>query len=231
MEKSDFLSTLLSLAEDYGIPFSEEQARLCHQHISLMLEWNRHCNLTRITDFQEIIEKHLLDSIIPAKWLPRVGPAIDIGSGAGFPGIPLKILHPELDMILLESHRKKASFLKIALTKLSLPNISVFQGRWETLAQTDQPLLNRPFTLAIMRAVKLEPQHLAVASSKVLGRDGIFAWWAGPSADLRWCDQHGALFADAGLVFEGRCRYALPSASQPRYLFLWRKKTPGCGEF
>jgi 16S rRNA (guanine527-N7)-methyltransferase len=223
MANTVFLDTLLTLAHECGIPLSEEQARLCGRHISLMLEWNRHCNLTRITDFREIIEKHLLDSLIPARWLPQAGLAVDIGSGPGFPGIPLKILHRELEMLLLESHRKKASFLKFALSKLQLQNISALQARWETLTGRDHPFLQNPLKLAIMRAVKLEPQHLAVAGRGILEQDGIFAWWAGPSADLR-CDPHGGLFEDSGMTFEGRYSYALPSASQPRYLFVWRKK-------
>jgi 16S rRNA (guanine527-N7)-methyltransferase len=223
MEKEDFLRTLLALTDDCGIPFSEEQALLCHQHISLMLEWNRHCNLTRITDFEEIMEKHLLDSLLPARWLPQAGPAIDIGSGPGFPGIPLKILHPQLEMLLLESHRKKASFLKIAISKLRLQNISALQARWETLTKRDPPFPREPFKLAIMRAVKLDPKHLAVAASDILDRDGLFAWWAGPSADLR-CDRPGELFENTGMTFERRYSYALPSASQPRYLLVWRKR-------
>ena len=222
MEKKDFLRTLLAQTADCGIPFSEEQALRCHEHISLMLVWNRSHNLTRITDLEEIIEKHILDSLIPARWLPQAGPAIDIGTGPGFPGIPLKILHPKLEMLLLESHRKKVSFLKIVLSQLPLQNISALQARWEELAQRGHPLLKHPFKLAIMRAVRLKPEHLAIAASEILGQDGIFAWWAGPSADLKWHDQHGDQFKNVGITFEGRYSYALPSATQPRYLFVWR---------
>ena len=227
MANGDFLKTLLVLADDYGIQFSEEQARLCRRHISLMLEWNRHCNLTRITDFGEIITKHLLDSLIPAKWLPQAGPAIDIGSGAGFPGIPLKILYPGLDMLLLESHRKKVSFLKTVLSQLPLQGISALHGRWEALAAADQPLPKNRFKLATMRAVRLQPEHLAVAAKEILARNGMFAWWAGPSADLRWCDEHRGLFENPGMGFEGRHCYTLPSASHPRYLFIWRSAMTG----
>jgi 16S rRNA (guanine527-N7)-methyltransferase len=227
MEKRDFLRTLLALTDECGIPFCEEQALMCHQHIALMLEWNHHYNLTRIMDFGQIMEKHLLDSLIPARWLPRAGPAIDIGSGPGFPGIPLKILHPQLEMLLLESHRKKASFLKVALARLPLHNISALHGRWEKLTKTDHPLLKNPFKLAIMRAVRLEPEHLAIAASEILGREGVFAWWAGPSSDLTRCDQHGGLLEDSEMTFDGRYSYALPSASRPRYLYIWRKKAVG----
>ena len=155
MVNEDFLRTLLALMEEYGIPFSEEQAGICYEHISLMLDWNRRCNLTRITDSREIIEKHLLDSLIPARWLPRAGPAMDIGTGPGFPGIPLKVLHPELEMLLLESNRKKTSFLKVVLSRLSLLNVRVLESRWEELVHADHPLLETPLMLVTMRAVRL----------------------------------------------------------------------------
>jgi 16S rRNA (guanine527-N7)-methyltransferase len=225
MDQKDFLRTLLALAEKYDVPFSEEQALRCHEHVSLMLEWNRGCNLTRITDYGEIIEKHILDSLIPARWLPQAGPAIDIGSGAGFPGIPLKILHPELDMLLLESHRKKASFLKVVLSRLMLPKVLVLHERWEDLARSGSPFLKNPPLLATMRAVRLNPEHLS-AASKILGPDGVFAWWTGLGADFKRYEDHDGRLEKAGMILEGRHSYSLPSTSQPRYLFIWRKRNP-----
>ncbi|MHC1725594.1 MAG: 16S rRNA (guanine(527)-N(7))-methyltransferase RsmG [Syntrophobacteraceae bacterium] len=87
--------------------FTDAEANLCTRHVNLMLEWNRRLNLTRIVSHNDIIVKHLLDSIVPAKYLPHSGPALDVGTGAGFPGIPLKIMSPALDFLLLDSNRKK----------------------------------------------------------------------------------------------------------------------------
>lgn len=84
--KTDFLETLVTVMANYDIPLSEEQANACHEHVSLMLAWNRTCNLTRITDLREIIESHLLDSLLPARWLPQAGPALDLGTGPRIPG-------------------------------------------------------------------------------------------------------------------------------------------------
>lgn len=224
MVKEDFLGTLLALTEEYGITFSEEQAGICYEHVCSMLDWNRRCNLTRITDYREVIEKHLLDSLIPARWLPRAGPAMDIGTGPGFPGIPLKVLHPELEMLLLESNRKKASFLKVVLSRLPLRNVRVLQERWEDLVRKERLLLESPLMLVTMRAVILEPEHLSILASKILQPDGVFAWWAGPSADLKWQEHHRQTLESTGMVFEGPRCYSLPSASQLRYLFLWRKE-------
>jgi 16S rRNA (guanine527-N7)-methyltransferase len=224
MERKDFIKTLLALTGENGISFSEEQAEACFEHISLMLDWNQRCNLTRITDHREIIEKHLLDSLIPARWLPQAGPAMDIGTGPGFPGIPLKILHPELNMLLLESNRKKASFLKVLLSRLPLEKVQVLESRWEDLVRTGHPLLEHQLKLATMRAVKLEPAHLSRFAAKLLQPGGVFAWWAGPGADLKWQEAHRETLAAAGMIFEERHDYTLPTLSQQRYLFLWRKE-------
>ena len=76
--KTDFLETLLTVTATYDIPLSAEQANACHEHASLMLAWNRTCNLTRITARLELIERHLLDSRLPARRLPRAGPSLDL---------------------------------------------------------------------------------------------------------------------------------------------------------
>ncbi len=222
MQQEEFSQRLLALTRLYDVPFSEGQAVACYEHISLMLEWNQRCNLTRITDYGEIIEKHILDSLIPARWLPNGATAIDIGSGPGFPGIALKILHPDMGMLLLESHRKKASFLRVVVSKLMLPKVWVLQERWEKLALSERQLLKSPLILATMRAVKMEPEHL-LGASKILAPDGVFAWWAGPGADLGLDKNHSERLEMAGMIFEGRRDYSLPSTSQPRYLFIWRK--------
>lgn len=218
-----FLDTLLALTEEYDIPLTSNQGRACCEHIALMLAWNRRCNLTRITDQREILEKHLLDSLLPARWLPRTGPAVDVGTGPGFPGIPLSILHPELEMLLLESNRKKSSFLKVLLAQLALPKVRVVEGRWEELMRKDQPLAKNHFELVTMRAVKLEPAHLRHLASGLLRPGGVFAYWAGPGTDLTWQKDLSERLTAAGVSFEGRHGYSLPSIPQPRYLFLWRK--------
>lgn len=224
MVRKEFLEGLLALTADHHLPFSEKQAAACYEHISLMLAWNRRCNLTRITNHREIIEKHLLDSLLPARWLPGAGPIMDVGTGPGFPGIPLAILQPERPVLLLEANRKKASFLRVLLAHLSLPNARVLEGRWEGLVQTSRPLLTKPLALVTMRAVKLAPAHLTGLASRLLREDGVFAYWAGPSADPTWQEKHRETLAAVGMVFEARYRYSLPSLSEPRYLLLWRRQ-------
>lgn len=222
--KTDFLETLLTVTATYDIPLSEEQANACHEHVSLMLAWNRTCNLTRITDLREIIESHLLDSLLPARWLPQAGPALDLGTGPGFPGIPLAILYPGLEMHLLESHRRKVSFLKVVLARLALPNLKVVEGRWEDLVRSSRLFLQKPLRLVTMRAVKLEPAHLTRFAPELLQEDGVFAYWAGPGTDLPGQEDLNEKLAATGMVFDGRHSYSLPSIPQPRHLFRWRKR-------
>lgn len=101
---------ILRFTSKAGIALTEQQAQLLSRHIEIMLEWNLRLNLTRITESEEIMVKHLLDSILPASFLPSSGNALDVGTGAGFPGIPLKIVRPGLQMILLDSRQEEGQF-------------------------------------------------------------------------------------------------------------------------
>ena len=88
-----------------------------------MLKWNRTINLTAITDPAEVVEKHVLDSLALVPFVPR-GTLLDAGSGAGFPGLPVRIARPDLGLVLVDSVQKKVAFLKSALAELRLANVS-----------------------------------------------------------------------------------------------------------
>lgn len=210
---------LKTVLEDHGIPVSLEQAGLLLEHVRLMLEWNARSNLTRITDFPGILTSHLLDSLLPARGLPLTGKALDVGTGAGFPGVPLKILYPAAEMVLLESNLKKVSFLKVLLSRLGLPSIRALNGRWEEpdgwLAAEEER-----FTLVVMRAVRLETGHLDRLAPRVLKPGGIFAWWAGPSAGATRENQE----IHPSLEPLGALSYELPGMSAPRRVHMWRMK-------
>ncbi|NSW86888.1 MAG: 16S rRNA (guanine(527)-N(7))-methyltransferase RsmG [Syntrophobacteraceae bacterium] len=222
MKKDEFADTLIEYLGREGIPFSSKQAALCREHVLLMLEWNRRTNLTRITDLREILVKHLLDSLLPSLRLPCTGPALDVGTGPGFPGVPLKILHDGLDMVLLESNRKKVSFLKVLLSRLNIERIHVIEGRWEDLDRLPGPVGTSGYGLITMRAVRLEPEHLSRLALRSLKPGGIFAWWAGPSAGSEY---EGAETVDreGGLAFRGAPSYVLPVLKQLRRVFIWEK--------
>lgn len=104
---------------------------LFEKYLKLLLKWNKTYNLTSITDEKEIRIKHFEDSLAPLPFLPQAGRLLDIGTGAGFPGIPIKITKPELEVVLLDLRRKKISFCEACIRELKLEKISAIQGRAE----------------------------------------------------------------------------------------------------
>jgi 16S rRNA (guanine527-N7)-methyltransferase len=109
---------------------SQAQLELLQQHYELMLRWNKTINLTRIERLEEALDRHYAESLFLGVNLPSGRLSIaDVGSGAGFPGIPIAVLRPECSVTLIESHQRKAVFLKEA--SRSLPNVSVISKRAE----------------------------------------------------------------------------------------------------
>ncbi len=133
-----------SLASDFLLP--EACALQFERYYHELLDWNAKINLTTITAPADAAIKHFLDSILLLKYMPLSGSLIDIGTGAGFPGIPLKIMRPELSVVLVEAVRKKASFLKQIIRLLKLDGIEVYNGRIEVF---DRPAA---FDYAVSRA-------------------------------------------------------------------------------
>ncbi len=218
-QEIDFATLIQQHTMNAGIPFTPDQARLCALHVQLMLEWNTRFNLTRITDPEEIVVKHLLDSIAPATSLPSSGPALDIGTGAGFPGIPLKIFYQDLDMCLLDARRKKVGFLEAVIANLGLQGHRASHGRWEEFARA--PENRNLFCLITMRAVKLEPNYLSLAVP-TLALGGVFAWWSGPESESAAEDLMKKALP-AGLEFAGKIPYSLPGIERPRSVWTWEK--------
>lgn len=137
----------MKLLEEFGL--TKEQINKFEAYLNLLLEWNEKFNLTAITDKEEIEEKHFIDSIALAKFKNlKDKTLIDIGSGAGFPGIPLAIVEPSLKVTLLEATGKRVSFLKEAVRVLGLKNVQVIQGRAEELGTREK------YDVVTARAVK-----------------------------------------------------------------------------
>ena len=122
------------------VAVSDEQIAKLEAHYELMLKWNRTINLTRVTEMASAARKHYAESIFLAKHLP-VGLIADIGSGAGFPGIPVAIVRPELSVTLVESDQRKAVFLREAAANLS--NVNVQTSRAERLTASFDGLISR----------------------------------------------------------------------------------------
>lgn len=147
---SDIFEKKLS---ELGITLSDVQKKQFNLYYELLVEWNKVMNLTGITEYEEVNEKHFVDSlsIVKAIDLNKVNSVIDIGTGAGFPGIPLKIAFPHLEVVLLDSLNKRIKFLDNVIDKLSLSNIKTIHGRAEDFAK--QMEYREKFDLCVSRAV------------------------------------------------------------------------------
>ena len=221
---TEFTDLILNLTGRAGVSLTQRQAQLFSLHIQLMLEWNTRLNLTRITAREEIIVKHLLDSLLPAKFLPSSGKALDVGTGAGFPGIPLKIFHPDFQMLLLDSSRKKVSFLANVAAALGLRGIRAAHGRWQDLPGAEENI--DKFQLITMRAVRLEPEHITSLASTALAPGGLFAWWGGCRAEEigdQSCGREPFEANYRGIEFLGAFSYPLPGLERQRAVWVWKK--------
>jgi 16S rRNA (guanine527-N7)-methyltransferase len=129
---------LAALAAAFGIALSAAQVAQFEQYRQLLIEWNERINLTAITDPADIQVRHFLDSLTCALATGDLNgqSLVDVGTGAGFPGLPLKILYPELKLTLVESVAKKTHFLQAAVQQLALSEVTVISERAETIGQS-----------------------------------------------------------------------------------------------
>jgi 16S rRNA (guanine527-N7)-methyltransferase len=149
-------------AQALGISLTDDQLQMFQMYYELLIAWNRHFNLTTITEYRDVLVKHFLDSLSCATALPDTGSfrrggdgisvrVIDVGSGAGFPGLPLKIAYPGLHLTLLEATGKKAEFLKAVVSQLGLDHVTVLCARAEDAGR--DPAHREVYDLTLARAV------------------------------------------------------------------------------
>lgn len=148
-----YFDMLNEACESMGLSFDEEKYNKFIKYKDLVKEWNQKINLTAITDDEEIIKKHFIDSIkvFNCDYVKNAKSIIDIGTGGGFPGIPMKIVKEDSKMVLLDSLNKRINFLNEVINELNLPNIKTIHGRAEDYAQTAE--YRQRFDLAVSRAV------------------------------------------------------------------------------
>jgi len=150
MNKNEYIIDRL---KSIDLVINEEQAQQFVQFYELMIEKNKVMNLTSITDFQEVVEKHFMDSLMVNHVAHFIGTesVIDVGTGAGFPGIPLKIIFPELDLVLMDSVNKRLKFIDEVVEELNLQKVRTVHARAEDMA--NQKEYRENFDYCLSRAV------------------------------------------------------------------------------
>ena len=207
---------------DLGFPFTDRQKEQYERYFELLVEWNEKINLTAITEKDEVYLKHFYDSIAPIlQGLIQNHPIrlLDIGAGAGFPSLPMKILFPELDVTIIDSLNKRINFLHLLAEELDLSRVHFYHGRAEDFAQ--DKAFRAQFDLVTARAVARMQvlSELTIPYLKVGGRLLALKASNAPEELEEAKNALNLLFSKV----EDNLQYELPNGD-PRYITVVEKK-------
>lgn len=207
---------LISGADELGIKLTPEQVNAFFLFIAELAKWNRKINLTAIHNERDVVIKHVLDSLTYLRKFPATSELrlLDMGSGAGFPAIPVKIVLPGIAVMLVESVKKKAAFLRHAIRLLNLTAIEVLDQRTEELAQS----YNAAFDVVTARAFA-DMESALVAGRRFLKTGGCMVLSRGPDETL---SKHGV--ERLGFVMAKHEELTLPHSDYRRALWVFSKK-------
>ncbi len=196
-------------AESLGISLDDQQARLLLEYLDEMVRWNRAYNLTAVRDRDQMVPRHLLDSLAISPWIAGTE-LLDVGAGAGLPGIPLAIARPQLKVTLLDSNGKKVRFMRHVARTLRIENFDAVHERVESF----EP--GRTFAQLVARAFA-PTQKLLQLVARLVAPGGQVVAMKGPS-ELEPSSPHDAF------EFERRVDLDVPGQPKGRHLMIYRRK-------
>lgn len=207
--------------KNINIELSENQLQSFQKYYEMLVEKNKVMNLTAITDYQEVLTKHFLDSLTLVKVIDinNVDSVIDVGTGGGFPGIPLKIAFPHLKITLLDSLNKRVNWLNEVITELGLNDIKAIHGRAEEYGQNSQ--YREQYDLCVSRAVA----NLATLSEycvPFVKKEGYFVSYKAATANDELKEAGKAIEILGGKV-EDICTFNLKNTDMERSLIKIKK--------
>lgn len=221
----DMRQFMIDKFKKIGITIRDSQVEQFLTFYDSLIEWNKVMNLTAITDYEDVVNKHFLDSVSLVKVIDKEYiksgniSVIDIGTGAGFPGIPLKIMFPELNITLLDSLNKRIKFLNEVVYKLRMSDIEVIHGRAEDFAKQDK--YREKYNLCVSRAVA----NLSVLSEYTLPyvkKSGYFISYKSGDVEKEIKESSGAIKKLGGYV-ENIVKFSLPETDIQRSLIKIKK--------
>ncbi|MFA4915133.1 MAG: 16S rRNA (guanine(527)-N(7))-methyltransferase RsmG [Syntrophales bacterium] len=212
---------LTEAAGAMGIILGEREKNLFSLYHRELLFWNKKINLVSVKSSDEITIKHFGDSLTPFPFIEKKeGKVLDIGTGAGFPGIPLKIAINSLKIFLLESSRKKASFLKHIIRTLNLEETTVIHERAERAMERE--IYRHAFDVVISRATLKLPQFLSMGAF-FLSRNGILIAMKGPNIRGEELTDSAAISEELGMKCVGCHDFRLPITGDLRKIIIYKR--------
>lgn len=208
---------LVAGARAFGVKLSPDQIHPFRQYLDLLTFWNRRLNLTSIRDPELVVRRHFVDSLSIVPFLSGDGGILDVGSGAGFPGIPIKLALPGKAVHLVEPRRKRANFLRQVARELQLADVHVIERRMEDLSAEPLPSMRETVT----RGFSDIPGFLK-ASAELLGPGGMAVVMHGPKG-MTLLDELRACISGYGLTEGESSHFELPFGGEQRTVLTFRK--------
>ncbi len=201
-----------------NIELTDEMIEQFFLYKNLLLEWNEKINLTAITEEKEILIKHFIDSLTIEKYIPQNARIIDVGTGAGFPGIPIKIVRPDVEVVLLDSLNKRINFLNEVIEKCGLKKITTIHGRAEEVAHKKE--YREQFDFSTARAVA-NISTLSELCTPFLKVGGVFICMKADAAEEM--EKAKKALEILGMNEEKIAHISLPNIGDSRTIILYKK--------